>query len=387
MAYPRRTFLAWRNLTHSLRRLSLAALGIGFAVLLMTMQIGFRNAMLDSTAAAIDRMNADIVIISAARYTLNVTEQFSRRRLYQARSVPGVQAAYPLYIETRASLLENPQTGVSYPVRVFAFDPADPALLIPGIEAHQAQLRMPDTALFDVRSKSDYGPIDVSTTTSLAGQPIRFVGTFDLGTDFANDGNIVVSADTLNRLFRRPGITDAGLGQVDVGLIKVAPGASVDEVRARLLALLPVDVAVMTKREFMNQEMRFWQRSTPVGVIFGMGTAMGFLVGIIFCYQILYSDIADHMGEFATLKAMGYGARFFIGVVVQQALLLALFGFIPGMAISLLLYSWLGAATGMLLEITLPRALFVLTLTVGMCLVSAALAIRKVLSTDPAELF
>jgi putative ABC transport system permease protein len=383
----RRTFLAWLNLTHSWRRLGLAVLGIGFAVLLMTMQIGFRNAMLDSTVAAIEQMNADIVITSAARYTLNVTEQFSRRRLYQARSVAGVAAAYPLYIETRGALLENPSTGVSHPVRVFAFEPTDPALLIPGIAQHQAQLQLPDAALFDTKSKREYGPITTDTRTNLSGQPVRVVGTFALGTDFANDGNVAISAATLNRLFRREGTIDAGLGQVDIGLLKVAPGARVADIKTRLLALLPNDVRVLTKQEFKNQEKRFWARSTPVGVIFGMGTAMGFLVGILFCYQILYTDIADHMAEFATLKAMGYDRRYFSGVVVQQALLLALFGFVPGLAVSALLYWWLGAATGMLLDLNVWRMLLILLLTVGMCLASAALAIRKVLSTDPAELF
>lgn len=386
MGFTHRTNLAWKNLTHSWRKLALAVLGIGFAVLLMTMQIGFRNAMLDSTVAAIDSMNADLVIISAARYTLNVTEQFSRRRLYQAMSVPGVASAIPLYIETRASLLENPDTGVSYPIRVFAFNPTDLALTLPGIVSNLAALRVPGTVLFDAKSKPDYGRIAAGDQTDLSGKRVRVVGEFQLGSDFANDGNLVTSAETLNRIFRQPG-ADAGLAQVDVGLIQVAKNAKPEEVKYRLLALLPNDVRVLTRDELARQEKSFWQRSTPVGVIFGIGTAMGFLVGIIFCYQILYTDIADHLAEFATLKAMGYDTRYFVGIVGQEALLLAVFGFLPGLAASALLYWWLGAATGMLLDLTIPRALFIFALTLGMCLASAALAIRKLLSTDPAELF
>ncbi len=387
MTRSRRTFLAWENLTHSGRRLAMAVLGIGFAVLLMTMQIGFRNAMLDSTVAAIQNFNADIVIVSAARYTLNVTEQFSRRRVYQARSVAGVQSAYPLYIETKVAVFENPETGVGYPIRVFAFDPQDLVFLLPEVQAQQSKLQQIDSALFDLKSKSDYGPIHAGTRSDLTSRAIRIVGTFKLGTDFANDGNLITSAATLNQILRRPGLSDAGLGEVDVGLVKVAPQASIAEVKARLLDLLPSDVNVMTLQELMNQEKQFWERSTPVGVIFGMGTAMGFLVGIIFCYQILYTDISDHLAEFATLKAMGYDNRFFIQIVFQEALLLSGFGFLPGLMVSALLYWWLGSATGMLLDLTFWRALLVLALTLGMCLASAALAVRKVLSTDPAELF
>jgi putative ABC transport system permease protein len=397
MPPARRTFLAWKNLTHSWRRLALAMCGIGFAVLLMTMQVGFRNAMLDSTAAAIKYMNCDLVMTSAERYMLSVAAPFSRRRLFDLRSDPDVEAIYPLYIEVRASRLQNPQTKVSHPIRVFAFDPHQPVLLIPGVVENQEALLEPDTILFDVKSKSSFGQIDKRAVVALSNRPVQVVGGFVLGTDFANDGNVVTSDATLSKIFRKParlsrifrqsGMESAGLGMVDVGLIKLRPNAQPQNVKRRMEQDLPRDVVLMTKEELAEQERRFWQRSTPVGIIFGLGTAMGFLVGIIFCYQILYSDIADHLPEFATLKAMGYSNRYFVGVVLQEALLLAAFGFVPGMAVSGLLYWWLGAVTGLLLNLTVSRALLILMLTIAMCAASGALTVRKVLSADPAELF
>jgi putative ABC transport system permease protein len=367
--------------------LALAVFGIGFAVLLMTMQIGFRNAMLDSTVAAIEQLNADLVITSAARYAFGVPERFSRRRLQQSLAVEGVAAAYPLYVETRTAMLENSATGIGHPIRVFAFEPNDPVFRLPEVRERQSALATLDTALFDVKSKQEYGDMEAGTQTTLSGQAIRIVDTFALGTDFANDGNLMIGARTMAAIFRRPRAGQDGMAEVDVGLIRLKNPGQAIALQARLLEILPDDVKVLTRAGFGRQERQFWQRSTPVGFVFGLGTVMGFLVGIIFCYQILYSDISDHLAEFATLKAMGYSKGYFVGVVFQEALLLALFGFAPGIAVAGILYWILGSMTGLLLDLTVPRALLILALTLGMCLASAALAVRKVLSSDPAELF
>lgn len=382
-----RTNLAWSNLTHSWRTLALAVFGIGFAVLLMTMQIGFRNAMLDSTVAAIEQLNADLVITSAARYAFGVPERFSRRRLQQSLAVEGVAAAYPLYVETRTAMLENSATGIGHPIRVFAFEPDDPVFSLPDIRKRQSELATLNTALFDIKSKREYGAMGEGTQTALSGRTIRIVGTFALGTDFANDGNLMISARTMAAIFRWPRAGQDGMGEVDIGLIRLKNPGQAHALQARLLEVLPDDVRVLTRAGFGRQERQFWQSSTPVGFVFGLGTVMGFLVGIIFCYQILYSDISDHLAEFATLKAMGYSKGYFVGVVFQEALLLALFGFAPGIAVAGLLYWSLGGLTGLLLDLTVPRALLILALTLSMCLASAALAVRKVLSSDPAELF
>ncbi len=169
-----------------------------------------------------------------------------------------------------------------------------------------------------------------------------------------------MSTDNYATYFGIPGQADGGLGEVDVGLVKVAPGSSVAEVQTELQRALPEDVRVMTKQQFIDQELRFWRDSTPIGFVFGLGTVMGFLVGVVICYQVLYADIDDHMAEFATLKAMGYRNRYFVGVVLQEALLLSVLGFLPGVLVSAALYAGLEWATGLLLDLTLAHAAAVL---------------------------
>jgi putative ABC transport system permease protein len=172
-----------------------------------------------------------------------------------------------------------------------------------------------------------------------------------------------------------------------MGLIELADGADAETVLARLRSLLPIDVKVMTKDQFVAAERGFWGSSTPIGYVFSFGVVLGFIVGVIICYQILYADISDHLREYATLKAMGYQARFFTWVVLEEALLLSLFGFLPALALSEVLYRALASTTGLLLHLTPERAAIVLGMTIAMCVVSGLLTIRKVLSADPAELF
>lgn len=387
-----RTPLAWKNLTHDVRRLLLATGGIAFAVLLMCMQLSFQDALFDSTLALVRMLNADLVITSRAKYTVIVRETFSRRRLAQALQAPGVAWVQPLYVETQFSMLRNfasPDAGE--PIRVLGCepDPLQPALRL-GPHAHVLwlRLRQAGTALYDTRSKVEaFGRLAAGQQVELAGQTIRLVGTFDLGTDFANDGNLIVGSETYRRLFGSTAPAQDALAAVDIGLVKLKRGADPRAVQATLRQMLPDDVKVLTIAEFERQELRFWQRSTPIGYVFHAGVLLGFLVGVIICYQILYSDIADHMPEFATLKAMGYRAEYFIGVVLQEAGLLSLFGFWPGIAGSWLLCRLVAWRTGLPVGLSFVLLLEVFVLTVAMCVLSGVLTMRKVLASDPAELF
>jgi putative ABC transport system permease protein len=147
------------------------------------------------------------------------------------------------------------------------------------------------------------------------------------------------------------------------------------------------DSRVLTMQGFINFERTYWQRSTAIGFIFTLGTIMGFIVGIVIVYQILYTDVSDHLAEYATLKAMGYGNWYLSGVVIQEAFVLSILGFIPGLVISFALYNLTKNATRLPVDMTLERGIQVLLLTMTMCVISGAISLRKVQSADPAEIF
>jgi putative ABC transport system permease protein len=338
-----RTPLAWLNLTHDRRKFATSLAGVGFAVLLMFLFTGFKNALYDSQIQLINRFNADIVIINRLKNNMFVPSAFARRRLYQARALAAVESAYPLYLSDVR--WKNPITKQTRPVRVVAFNLADPVLSLPEIQTHLDQLKLPNTALIDERARAEVGPREAGIISELADREIRIIGTFSLGTDFAaGNGNLIMSDQNFLRYFanRGPEEDERSFATADIGLVKVVPGADVETVVAQLQERLPNDVKVMVRLgpgdSFEAQERDYWRESTNIAFVFSLLTVMSFFVGIILVYQILYTDVADHWTEYATLKAMGYSNRFLFGVVIQEALILSVLGFIPGFLISHLLY-------------------------------------------------
>jgi putative ABC transport system permease protein len=386
-----RTPLAFKNLTHNLRRLAIAVAGVAFAVILIFMELGFLNALLESTVQVLRRLNGEIVIISKAQYALIAAERFDIHRLYDARAVPGVEAASPVYIESTAALL---RTGADrgHPIRVIAVRDDAETIDIPPLAEYRDVLQEEGAALADITSRRKYGlprpaqPLE-SYRGELNGRRIRPVGHFHLGVDFATDGNLLMTASNFARYFPYRAAGDDPLRLVDLAIVRLEPGASVDRVLSELSQSLPSDVEVMTKEQLIEREKKFWKENAPLGYIFMVGAVMGFVVGVVICYQIVYADITDHMREFATLKAIGYSSRYFLALVLEQCFYLSLLGFLPGLVVSYIAYRSLAVYTGLTMHLSPGLALTVLLATAGMCTLSGLLAVSKLLATDPADLF
>jgi putative ABC transport system permease protein len=328
---------------------------------------------------------------------LAAEKRFPVELINQAASCPGVAGAYPLYTELTLSRLKNLNPGSSgkaYPIRSLGFHLTDPVFDSPDINSQISKLTMPHAALIDIRSKRENFnfPMEdeqalAASSAELADRRIVLVGTFHLGTDFAHDGNLAMSAENFADFF--PQRVQAGdpLSVVDLGIVHLNEGADLDEVRDLLDSVIDDRVFVLTRQQFRGQEIRFWDESTPIGIIFTAGKIIGFIVGMVICYQVIYSDIADHMPEFATLKAMGYNRAYFLRLIVVESVLLSFIGFVPGWLASTGLYSVLANATGLQLHMTIGTMILVLILAIGMCIASGMLAVRKLLAADPASLF
>jgi putative ABC transport system permease protein len=386
-----RTPLAWKNLTHDVRRLIVAISGVAFAVILIFMELGFLNALLESTVQVLRRLDGQIMLVSKAQYALIAAERFDIRRLYDARETPGVAAVSPLYLESTAALLRTGNHR-GYPIRVIAVREDDDVLDVPQFREYRDELHPESTALVDVTSRRKFGFPEPSEPLAnyhgeLNGKKIRLVGRFHLGVDFATDGNLLMTAANFARFFAFRAGGDDPLKLVDVGVVRLETGANIEDVMADLRARLPDDVEALTKERLIHREMTFWRKNAPLGYIFMVGATMGFVVGIVICYQIVYADIADHMREFATLKAMGYSNSYFFGLVLEQCLYLSLLGFVPGFIISWVAYHVLAEITGLTMVLGPVLAISVMLTTALMCTISGTLAVSKLLAADPAELF
>jgi len=378
--------LAWLQLTAEKLRLLAAVAGITFAVMLMLMQLGFRDALLESATLLHDRLDGEIVLIHPLHEYLLATPSFPEARLYQALGTDGVESIAPIYF-SQASW-KNPETGLELRIEILGVAPGSETLQIPGVIRDLEKIRMPDVVLADARARPEFGPIvdwvseRGAVITEVNGRRITVSGLFELGTSFGVNGRLITSDLNFLRIVRqRPA------HMIDIGVVKLKPGVDPDQVRARLATSLPPDVRVLTRKQFSDSERAYWLRNSPVGFIFNLGTFMGLIVGAVIVYQILYSDVADHLSEYATLKAMGFpDSRLFL-VVIRQALILTLFGFVPGWAIAQALYVLTYRATMLPIEMSAGRLGWVLVLTAAMCCGSAALALRKLRSADPAEIF
>ncbi|MGH7170996.1 MAG: ABC transporter permease DevC [Gemmataceae bacterium] len=391
-AFFSRVPLAWLNLAHDKVRLVVRVLGVAFAVLLMFVELGFWNALLDASVELIQQFNGELIVVSKARYALTIKEPFTTRRLAQAREVPGVRAAYAVYLEYAASFWKD--TGVvesrrasSNPIRVIAFDPDQPVLKIPDVNAHRADLKILYNILLDRKSKPAYGVRKREIDRELSQHRVHVAATFPLGTDFASDGNVIMSDLTYAHLFPNELTPAETLNLADVGVIRIEPDADIETVRRAVRRELPDDVDVYTKDEFINREKTYWKTSTPIGFIFQFGLFMGFIVGSVICYQIISTDVSEHLPEYATLKAIGYHDLYLSSIVLREALWLAVLGFALGLGLSWLLYRLLDAWIGLPMYMTTFRILLIFFMTTVMCGGSGLLALRKVKTADPAEVF
>jgi len=378
--------LGWRQLWHRPLRLAVAVAGIAFAVLLILMQLGFRAALFESTLRFHERFRYDIALFSPDSVFIVRPAPFSIRRLYQALGLPEVAEVDPVYIFP--AVWKSPWTAERRSINAVGVDPGSDLLDTPGFSANRERMRHQDTLLFDAAARPEFGPIGERFRaygpfqTEVNDRRVTVAGLIEIGPSFGIDGTIVTSVDNWLRLFpERP------RNDIQLGLIRLKPGADPVAVRDRLRATLPEDVLVLTKRDFVDRERAYWNGATPIGYVFAFGAIMGLVVGAIIVYQILFADVSEHIREYGTLRAIGYRNRFVSGIVLQQAAILAVLGFLPGALLAHLLYGAAAGATRLPLYLTVERGLTVFLVTLGMCLLSGFLALRRVRRLDPAEVF
>lgn len=367
-------------------RLAVALAGISFAGILMFMQLGFRDGLFDASVTVHRLFDADIVLISPRSTSSVSMAGFPRRRLIQAMAAPEVEGITPVH--WNLLLWRNPETLGTRSILALGFEPNHPLFTDPTLAAKAKLLTQKGRVLFDEKSRAEFGPVAQwfregrTVESEIAGKRVRVAGLIGLGASFGADGNLLTSSETFLDL-----IPNTPSGSIEVGLVRLKDGSDAEQVAQRLQSQLPADVTVLTKQGFIDFEQNYWRTSTSIGFIFTLGAAMGFVVGCVIVYQVLYSDVSDHLPEYATLMAMGYKLNSLLGVVVREGLLLALFGYLPAYAAGQGLYLLVRNATQLPVGMNTVRAVSVFSMILIMCMLSAGLAMRRLVDADPAEIF
>jgi putative ABC transport system permease protein len=379
--------LAWRQLRSEKARLASAIAGVMFACVLVFMQLGFRGALFESATNLIGAMRGDLFLMHPLTLASFRPEPLPRVRAQQALALPEVERAVPVYLAQ--ATWRNPESGTRRTIQLIGVDTAAGVLDFPGLAPLAGLLNRADTVAFDVRSRPEFGDVAKllaerggSVEVEIGSRRVDVVGLIEIGPSFGADGNVVLSEVNFRRL-----VKERQVAAVDLVAIRLKPGTDIASAQARLQQVLPADVMVLTQEQLRAHERRYWEEATPIGFIFAFGSLMGLVVGMVIVYQILFSDIAGHLKEYATLKAMGYSGFYLARVVLGAALILAVLGFIPGLALSFFLYDVVGSATFLPLRLDLPLGASVFAMIFAMCAVAGLLAVRKLRDADPADMF
>lgn len=377
--------LAWRQLIFDRTKLTAAISGVMFACVLVFMQLGFKDSLYDSAISAPVKLNGDLFLMHKQAEAMWRPAKFQRRELMRVLGHPAVMEVTPLYLALAS--FKNIETDVKRTLMVYGFDPDSHIFNVPEINNHRNELRLKDTILFDEYSRPEFGPIRQLVAagrniTEINDYKISVAGVFQLGVSFAADGNVVTSDLNFMRIF-----PNRNHNMIDMGIVKLHPGSSIPQVQTELRLQLNPFIDIFTYEELLRREKDYWANMAPIGFIFGFGTIMGLVVGLVIVYQILFTDIANLRYEFATLKAMGYEHGYFIRVVFASAFFLAVLGFIPGLMLSVALYHLAESQIYMPMPMSPNKVITVFMFILSMCAMAGFLAIHKLKAANPADMF
>jgi putative ABC transport system permease protein len=388
-----RTPVALCNIRHQWGRTALSLGGIGIAVVLIFMQLGFLSAVENTAVTIYSKMKFDLVVRSPEYLYLATPRQIPRSVLHEIASLESVERVAPLHVTM--VFWRHPQGATLRGLVLLGVDPDAPTFDDPAVTSDLHRLTAPESLLIDRKSHREYGPrdgrrfsaADIGVTTDVLKKKVEIVGLFEMGAGLTANGAAILNEAGYDRIDP----TDHA-NNVSLGLIQLKPGIRPGEAAQQIQRQFANQTAspsveVLTRDQVLRRELVRWIAETPIGFVFTLGVVISLIVGSAIVYMILSNDVANRLREYATFKAMGYTNRFLSGIVLQQAAFLALLAYIPATLASLVFYAITARLANVPIAMTWTRLGFVLALTFLMCLVSAGLAIRKLWKADPAELF
>lgn len=405
--------LALRNVVYSRRRSFVAVVGIGFASMMVLLQLGFLEAVRFTASTNYNQLDFDVALVSVEFEQFYNPGGFPRERLRQAESVDGVVSAIPLYarmnswrcppypVTQKAAVRTPPPTG---PLERWWLGPRRPRplqvrdLLVLGIERDRNPFRDPihrqveaarprlageGHVLFNAWSNPDFGWAErhVFSGWELGGRAVQLVGGFTLQRSFGADAAVLCDETNFARAFHRPTASP-----VNFGLLRLRDRDVAGTV-GRLNRLLPPDVRALSRDELARIEQDYWVGQTATGRIFAFGVFVTMVVAAVVVYQVLSNDVRDHLPEYATLKAMGHTSGYLSRVVLTQGTIYATAAYLPAVALGAVLYRVTDTLANIPMILTAGNLGLVLALNLAAALASGLLTLRKVRTADPADLF
>jgi putative ABC transport system permease protein len=369
--------LASRNLLHDRLRLVATVIGIVFSIVLVTVQMGLYLGFGHMVTTMIEHAPADLWVMPQGTKCFEDPSLLDERQRFRALSVNGVADASPVVIGFAEWRIP---AGGSTPVFLVGSDLRDTGLRPWNVvQGSVDSLFVPHAVAVDETYFDRLGITGLGSTAEIRGQKVEVTAVTKGIRSFTTTPYVFATID------RARAYVGVAPNKATYFLIRVAPHADVSTVRTRLRAELP-DVEILTPAEFRDRSRSFWLFDTGAGAALFAGALLGVIVGTVIVAQTLYSSTKDHLGEFATLRAIGSSSSYIYKVIIWQAVLSAVIGFSLAAGIGVLIVK-LTAESALPIMMTPGLTLGLFALTVAMCIASAIAAIVQVMRIDPAVVF
>ena len=387
-----RTNLAFANIRSSLTRTLISVAGIGIAVVLIFMQLGFRGAV-ESTATTIyGKMDFDVIVRSKDYLHFVDSRQISMSLSAVIKSVPGTQKPTPFYVSM--GNWRHPKGELIRGVIIMGTPFGSSPFADTDLTRKIRRLTAKPFVLIDQKTHFEFGPVnkrkfgdeDIGVITNVTNSAVKIVGHFEIGAGLTAHGSIITSDRGFEELL---GGAFNVQKNTSMFLVKLDNPDNATLVASQINNRLPNthNAVALTREEVMQAELTRWIDQTPLGFVFTLGVIVSFIVGSAIVFMVLSNDVTNRLPEYATLKAMGYTNYYLSTIVLRQATYLAFFAFVPALATSLVLYQVTSFLANISIQMTLVRMLAVLLLSVMMCWLSGVGALKKLWQAEPASLF
>lgn len=368
--------LARKILLHDRIKFTVAAAGVSISVMLVLVQIGLYLGFMQNASNLIDHSTADVWVTGEGSENFDFSSPIDERAYYRVASAPGVARAERLLLSFGQFRLAD---GGTQGVQVVGLDPGSRMLRPWHVIAGDAgRIGEPGAIVTDITEAPKLKVRTVGGQHEIFGARAQVVALTRGIRSFTTSPFVWTDLDSARAFTRFPD------DRFNFVMVKAAPGVDPEALAARLSTLPDLD-AYTTPR--MSERARsYWSSRTGVGAGFFTTAALGVIVGLVVVGQILYNGTLEHLREYGTLKAMGARNSAILRVIVYQALISALVGFVLGGGLAIAAQRAMVAAN---LTVLLTPTLVVGTaiLTAVMCCAAALLSVVKVLRLDPASVF
>ncbi len=369
--------LAYRNLFHDRLSFFVTIVGIVFSVVLVAIQTGIYLGSEKKIAAIIDQAPADLWVVPLGTKSFDDPSVLSGRERHMILSTPGVARAEDIVVSF--GRWRKPEGGTTTVIVVGTGADSDYVLPWNIVEGSREALEAPNTVGIDQSYFPDLGITKLGDRAEINGVNVEIAALTKRVRSFTTLPYIFTSIEEARRL------TGAGQDQATYERVQLADGANLESVRAEISARLP-DTEVITQDEFRKRSQAYWLFQTGAGAALIAGAVLGLIVGVVIVAQTLYASTKDHINEFATLRALGAGAGYIVKVILMQAVLSGLIGYLLGISLALaVIHAAQDTKLNVVMTPELAATLF--AVTIGMCIFAALSAIIKVVRIDPAVVF